>query len=217
MSYAIGRIIILLITIYWFMLILRIILSWINIPHSRWVYWLCKFTDPVIDFFRRNFPIRIGAIDLSIATPLILLSILGKLTTDFMIGNEPFNSIFNIWYILTLLVYIVKFLYNFVLFVLIFLVFILLIAKLLAPNVQNPFISGIRSFLNPMLDFLDRLFKIKSTRSDIIYLIILLLFFIIINGLGSFLLDYANAIFHAFLLESKKQVMILEFYCKVLV
>ena len=194
MKNVLGRFIIFFITVYSLMLFLRIILSWIRLPEYRWVYWLCKFTDPVIDFFRRNFPIRIGMLDISIATPLILLSVLGKLTNDFLISDEPFISILNIWYILTLIIFTTKLIFNFVLFILIIFTFVLLIAKLLAPNVQNPLISTFQSLLDPMLNFLDKNFKIRSPRSEIIYLIIILIFLFIINGLGSFLLEYSNAI-----------------------
>ena len=194
MKHVLGRFIIFFITVYSILLFLRIILSWIRLPEYRWVYWLCKFTDPVIDFFRRNFPIRIGMFDISIATPLILLSVLGKLTNDFLISDEPFISIFNIWYVLILIIFTTKLIFNFVLFILIIFTFVLLIAKLLAPNVQNPLISTFQSLLDPMLNFLDKNFKIRSPRSEIIYLIIILIFLFIINGLGSFLLEYSNAI-----------------------
>lgn len=197
MKHFLGRFIIFFITVYSLMLFIRILLSWIRIPEYSWVHWLCKFTDPVIDFFRRNFPIRIGMLDVSIATPIILLSLLAKLTIDFLIEDLPFAYILNIWYILTLLIYITKLLYNFILFILIFFTFILLIIKLLAPNVQNPLITTFQSLLDPMLRFLDKHLKIKSPRSEIIYLLILLIFFIVINWLGSLLLEYSNTIFIA--------------------
>lgn len=203
MKHVIGRLIILFITIYSLMLFLRIILSWIRVPEYRWIYWLCKFTDPVIDFFRRNFPIRIEMFDISIATPLILLSILGKLTNDFLIGDEPYSSILNIWYILSLLIYITKLLYSFILFIFIIFTFVLLIIKLLSPYNQNPVVSTFQSLLNPMLNFLDKHLKIKSPRSEIIYLIILLILFIVLNGIGSYLLEYSNAIILSNLRASK--------------
>jgi uncharacterized protein YggT (Ycf19 family) len=194
MKHVFGRFILLFITIYSIMLLIRILLSWIRIPQYRWVYWLCKFTDPVIDFFRKNFPIKIGLFDLSIATPILLLYIIGRLTNDFLIGDLPYSTLLNVWYILILLITITKFLFGFILFIFIIFTFILLITKLLSPNVRNPVIETFQTLLNPMLSFLDNILKLKSYKKEIIYLIILLIFFIVINGLGSYFLEYLKAV-----------------------
>lgn len=206
MKHVAGRFIIFFITVYSIMLFIRILLSWIRLPEYKWVYWLCKFTDPVIDFFRKNFPIKIGLFDLSIATPILILYVLGMLTNDFLIGDEPYSTFFNIWYILILLITITKFLFGFILFIFIIFTFILLIVKLLSPNVQNPVIATFQVLLDPMLIFLDTHLKLKSYRKEIIYLIILLIFFIVLNGVGSYFFEYLKVVFALNLKAAKEAI-----------
>lgn len=198
MKHVLGRFIIIAITIYSIMLFVRIILSWIRIPQYRWVLWLCKYTDPVIDYFRKNFPIRIGAIDLSIITPFLILSLLGKLTTDFLIGDYPISIFFNFWYMLQLLLFITLLIFNFATFILIFITLILIIVNLVLPHSQNyqvhPVINAMQNLLNPMITFLENKLKLKSNKNTLIYLIIILVFFIILKGAGSHFLNYLYAL-----------------------
>ena len=182
------------------LLVLRVILSWIKIPQYQWVYWLCRVTDPVIEFFRKNFPIRFGLFDISIIIPIIILNIIGMLVNDFMISDKyPIGVIFNIWYIFQILIIFVKLIFNFILVIYIIFTLILLIFKLISqnvqnPNVQNPAIDSMYSLLNPILKTAEDIFKIKSVHREIIYLVILLVAFILINGFGSFILDYLKSI-----------------------
>ncbi len=198
MKSTLGGFILFLISVYSIMLILRVILSWIKIPQYPWVYWLCRATDPVIEFFRKNFPIRFGLYDFSIVAPLLILYIIGFLVQDFMITDYPVSAFFNIWYILKLIIIIVKLVFNFILTIYIIFTLILLIFKLISsnsPNIQNPAIDIIYNLLNPILKIAENILKIQSAQRDIIYLIILLVFFILVNAFGSYLLDYLIALF----------------------
>lgn len=54
------------VTIYKWVLIIRIILSWIQIdPHNALIQFIRSLTDPVLIFVREKVPIRAGMIDLS--------------------------------------------------------------------------------------------------------------------------------------------------------
>lgn len=60
--------------IYSFILVIRVVISWINPdPYNPVIRFLYSITDPLLDLFRRLLPIRIGMIDLS---PLILFGLL---------------------------------------------------------------------------------------------------------------------------------------------
>jgi uncharacterized protein YggT (Ycf19 family) len=194
MKYGLGRFILFLITVYTLMLVLRVLLSWIKIPQYRWIYWLCRATDPVIDFFRKNFPIRFGLYDISIVIPIMILFVIRIFVEDFMIGDLPNGTILNIWYILRTLAIIIKSIFNIIIVLYIIFTLILLIFKLISPNLQNPYarnpaIDSIYSLLNPVLKIADNIFKIKSSNSETLYLVIILIFFILINIIGSFLFD----------------------------
>lgn len=199
MKSNIGGFILFLISVYTLMLFLRVIISWIKIPQYRWVYWLCRTTDPVLDFFRKNFPIQFGLYDISIATPIIILSIIKVLVQDFMIGDLPTGAILNIWYILRLLVIIIRYVFNFILVLYIIFTLVLITFKLISPNlqnpnVQNPAINAMYSLLEPVLKIADNIFKIKSSNREMLNLLILLVFFILLNIFGSIFFDYLSAI-----------------------
>jgi len=68
--------------IYSFILVIRIIISWINPdPYNPVIRFLYSITDPVLDLFRRLLPIRIGMFDLSPLVVFGLLYLIERLAT----------------------------------------------------------------------------------------------------------------------------------------
>lgn len=73
-----------LINIYSFLLLVRIILSWVRVDYrNAWVRLLVKLTDPFLDPFRRLIP-PIGGIDFSPILAFMVLNMLGNVLVRFL-------------------------------------------------------------------------------------------------------------------------------------
>jgi YggT family protein len=83
-----------LVLVYFVLIIIRIILSWIpRIPYNRWLAAFVKFvtdvTDPYLNLFRRILPpVRIGpgALDLSPIVATFVLVIVGGIVANLIRG-----------------------------------------------------------------------------------------------------------------------------------
>ena len=175
-----GEILVVILNIYFWLLIARVILSWLKLPHSSLTYWVGKFTDPVIDFFRKKVPIRIGALDLSIIIPFICISILRRIIGDSMIFGVPLN----LFYFIKLIILLVDSAYTFVAFLLFIFTVALLIININYPHINNPIVSTIKTVINPIVMYMKNIFRINSPYSERIYLLILVLLIIIAGFIG---------------------------------
>ena len=62
---------------YLVLVILRVMLSWFRMPHTERIEnFLGRITDPYLNFFRRNFPVKIGFIDFSPVFGIMILGII---------------------------------------------------------------------------------------------------------------------------------------------
>jgi uncharacterized protein YggT (Ycf19 family) len=182
MKYFFGNVFNFLIVAYIILLTLRVILSWIRLPPNALTLWLCKLTDPVLDFFRKKFPIKFGIIDLSIIIPISILLILQKLNNDFLMpSGYDFKVFLNAWYLLDLLLFIADFVLGFIIVLYIFITILILVFKLFSPETYNQIIISFYSVLNPMLSFIKRNLRLKSRSNEIISLVILLIFLFVVN------------------------------------
>ena len=192
---TIGHILVLILNVYFWMLIARVILSWLRLPQTRLIYWLCKFTDPVIDFFRKKLPIKIGALDFSIIIPFICISVLSKTISDLMIFEVPLN----LFYFIKLIILLADSAYTFVAFLLFIFTIGLLIINIKFPNINNPIANTIRSIINPIVMYMRTIFKINSAYSDRIYLLILAVIIIIAGFIG-----------HAVLIKAYEMISVMQ-------
>ena len=73
---SLAHLVSLIFNIVYFLLVIRIILSWVNPdPYNEIVQVIYKITDPILLPFRR-LPLQIGGIDLSPIIAFLLLSVL---------------------------------------------------------------------------------------------------------------------------------------------
>lgn len=71
---AVAQIIDIILTIYMWLIIGRAILSWVNPdPYNSIVRFLYNVTEPVLGFFRRQFPLVYSGLDLA---PLVVLLVI---------------------------------------------------------------------------------------------------------------------------------------------
>lgn len=69
--YAVAKILDIALSVYMWILIIRVILSWVNPdPYNPLVRALYSVTDPVLSWLRRRFPLMAGSIDFS---PLVVI------------------------------------------------------------------------------------------------------------------------------------------------
>jgi len=199
MKYFIGKGLYFIIGFYILLLTVRVLISWINLPPNSFTMWICKTTDPVLDFFRKKFPIRFGVFDLSIIVPITILLVLGKVVSDFMITElyEP-RMIINAWYLIGLLLFVADIIIGFVISIYIIVILIILIFTLFGQSGgYNQTLSYFYAVINPMIKYTGKFVKLKSPhQSEILSLALLLLFFIILNILKTkgldFLGDFVN-------------------------
>ncbi len=190
-----GKILLIVINLTMLLLTVRIILSWFSLPYNRFTNILNIITDPIFNLSRRVFPLRFGVLDLSIIFPLIILAIAARIVNDTMISSIGY---INIFYLLGLIVSIIEMAATFILGIFMFFVVILIIVNIVAADIYNPFIAALKSSIDPVIDFLDRIFKISYQNSKrlLIYYIIIIVLCIIAGlilkiGFG-ILLGYSN-------------------------
>lgn len=90
--FTLARIVSLVFQIYEFMILIRVLLSWVNVnPHGRaldhpLVDLLYRITDPVLEPLRRLIPPIGGVMDISPIVAMILLEILRQVITRLLLG-----------------------------------------------------------------------------------------------------------------------------------
>lgn len=194
MKEVIGRVLALAITVYLIMITLRIIFSWFNIPRGKFIGFICRYTDPVLDFFRKNTPIQLGVFDVSIVVPIGMLYVLLQIVNDFMIGDHPIAAIINVHYVFKLVLIIVSILFSLVMFLLIIFTIVLIFMKIFTPHSYNPMITPIAAMINPLVDRVRKILKLRSKHAETIYLVIVLALFILLNVMFGRLLAYITII-----------------------
>lgn len=181
-----ASLILFIIRLYIILITIRIFMSWISLPYNKFTHYLAEITDPVLNFFKRLIPLRIGFLDLSPLIPLLLLSLADSVVTDLLVRGQNFGLAF----ILSKLVFIAKYALNVAVFIFCFSCIILLIMSIVNPHNYNPLVTMMRSFLDPIMSKLRRILRIHSFYSDRIYLVILIVLTIFISMAGNFILDY---------------------------
>lgn len=80
---AIFRFISALISIYMIVILIRILLTWFRgISLGRAEQVLASLTDPYLNWFRRNIPVRFGALDFSAVVGILALGLLNNIATQ---------------------------------------------------------------------------------------------------------------------------------------
>jgi len=177
----IGFILIIILNTFSLILTIRIILSWLVLPPSVFIYWINKMTDPIINFFKKRFPIRLGFLDLSIIIPFLLIHILNRVISDLMINNR----IPTLFYFFDILFFIIESIISIILTILLIFTIVLFFVNIFAPYSYNPFITSMRSVIDPIVINISKIIKINHKYSDRIYLVIVFIL-IIISGISIF-------------------------------
>jgi uncharacterized protein YggT (Ycf19 family) len=188
---TIGQILLVLLTIYGLLLFIRIMLSWISLPPSKFTYYLNKATDPVFDFAKRYFPIKIGIFDLSIVVPFILISLLSCIISDFMILGRPL-SIFYLPYLIFIIISIIE---NFVFWIILISSGVILLLHIFNIYNYNPVVSSLHALIDPVVHFLNKFINLRYKNSEAIYLAIIIILTLIAHFILSAVIGYFIALF----------------------
>ena len=90
--YTVATVVSVLIQVYEFLLLIRVLLSWINVDPYRPVIdhpvvdILQRITDPVLAPLRRLIPPVGGAVDISPVVALIILEVLRRILVSVLVG-----------------------------------------------------------------------------------------------------------------------------------
>ncbi len=85
---AMFRFISTLISIYMIVILVRILLTWFRgISLGRAEEVLAALTDPYLNWFRRNTPVRIGALDFSAVVGILALGLLNNIATQLAVAG----------------------------------------------------------------------------------------------------------------------------------
>ena len=90
--YTVATVVSVLIQVYEFLLLIRVLLSWINVDPYRPVIdhpvvdILQRITDPVLAPLRRLIPPIGGAVDISPVVALIILEVLRRILVSVLVG-----------------------------------------------------------------------------------------------------------------------------------
>jgi uncharacterized protein YggT (Ycf19 family) len=166
---ALGHLLLFVINIYMLILFIRIVISWIRVPQKKWMTYIQKVTDPVINFFRKNTPIKIGMLDLSIIVLFLILFATRMFIRDILIDGRQVTAV----YLLTVVVSVVNVIYGWISFLVIVVSVVLFFASVMRKGQSNPIIMTFRTFLGPVLAGMRKMIPINSPYADAVYCAIL--------------------------------------------
>jgi|GEM_PF-1198054 len=181
-----GYLLMIIIFGYSWLLVIRIVISLLKIPYAPWMKYIAMFTDPVINYFKKKYPIKIDKYDFSVLIPLTILFLLQIPIADLMIGGAHFS----IFYLLALFIRIIKLVYTIFIFAVIISAVILLYINLTKYYTNNPIILFIKKLLTPVTNKIKKIFKLKEENADKYSLIILLVATIILGFILNYLFAY---------------------------
>ena len=146
---SLGIFIIYAASIYSYVIIVRVLLTWINPnPYSPVMRFLSQATDPVLNLGRRFFNLTFGGIDFSPLVVIIVVQLLGTVLGQWIIAlgqGQPATSLIPI-----LLLEVVSIL-NSILWMLIIIMAARLIMALVKPSPYNNIVQVIYGMTEPLL------------------------------------------------------------------
>jgi uncharacterized protein YggT (Ycf19 family) len=175
----IGILLTTMLSIYGFILFLRIIVSWLSLPPSKFTFYLNKITDPVLDYARKIMPFKIGVFDISIILPFLAIMLLNQIIVELMIAGNPITPLF----LVKLLLLCIQMVEGFVFWIFIIISGIILIFEIFKVYAYNPIVSSMNELIDPVILFLSRVFTIRSKDAKAIYLAIFIVAMIIVHAI----------------------------------
>lgn len=172
-------------------LIIRIFLSWITLPPNRFTYYLNLVTDPILGFFRRHFPLRVGILDLSVLVPFFIIWLLNRLISDIFFFNKLTRPLF---WIIDFVIFMLAGALNVIFSVVFILLLIYLVMSLLARATYSPLFYSIRSVMSSVLVRMEKVLRMPDTmKSEIICIVIIIISVAIAGGLLNFALTMLSS------------------------
>jgi len=190
---ALIQILFIILITYFFAFLLRLFLSIFKFGQNSFTVLLCKITDPVIDFFKLKFPLKVGPFEISSILPVIVMYFILKFLSD--ITNE--YSIVNINYLLYFVFYMIRIFYIIFLTVTIISVVLIMLSNNRLFSFNNTLINYARVKLQPLMIFMKKNIKFQFLNSDNRYYALLLIFLILALIFGSMILQYFVFVFEA--------------------
>jgi YggT family protein len=84
---AVAKLISMILSIIYFLLVVRIIMSWVNPdPYNDIVRMIYKITDPILDPLRRMIPMKMGMFDFSPIVAFLLIYFLNQFLVNVLIA-----------------------------------------------------------------------------------------------------------------------------------
>ena len=190
---ALGQVIRYGAIIYFWVVILRVALTWINpSPYSPLMRFLARATDPVLTRARRLMPLTLGGLDFSPVLVLIVIQFVGAVLGRWLEGlgaGVPVSFFFlAAWELLGLIQSLV--------WLAIILMFIRLLMSLVRPSPYNIIVQVVFSLTEPLLAPLRRAFPPGPGGLDyrplVFLLVLLLLQFVVLGSLALALFQAAR-------------------------
>lgn len=179
MKVVIGNLLLFIVNTYTLLLFLRVLFSWIILPPNKFTYFLNEVTNPVISFFKKVCPIRIGILDLSILVPFFILSIINKLIVDLIIFDGAQRPVF---YLVRVLFFLIQGAVSVICSVAFVLVLIYMLLMIFAKRQYSPLLFSIRSAVDPVIIKMQNVLHLHSPKADIICLIIIMVCILLISA-----------------------------------
>lgn len=172
------------ISIYIFIIIIRLVMSWFSPQSYDSKGLLSKMCDPYLNIFKKIRFFTIGYIDFSPIIAIAVLIVIGNILTQFgNAGTITFGIIVAIF---------IKAIWNAISTLLFFLVIIALIRIIIIlarPNKYSTFLTSLDSIIAPMASRISSLF-VKSNPSYLTSLVIFTISITVICIAGNFLINF---------------------------
>lgn len=176
----IRELLFLLLLIYLFAIVLRIVLGILKFSHNSFTFFLSRITDPVLLLFKKFTPIKFSYFDLSPLVPIFIIFLTLKFLSDL---NRGINI--NFYYLFYFFIYIVDTIY----FIYMLSVVVLLITLSIAETFyySNSFLSYVKNQIYPLVLIIKRC-RFKFLKTERGYYLFLCAFFLVLLIIGHTLL-----------------------------
>jgi len=169
-----------LVSLYMVVILIRIVLTWFRGMHTgRAEEFLASITDPYLNWFRRNVPVRLGALDFS---PVVGILVLGLMNT---IANQlAFAGTITFSFILAIIVSAIWSVISFFLTLFLIAAIIRLVGMLANMDSGGRFWIVLEQIVNPALQMTVRPFlrgRFTNYRDSLLFFIAVLIGILILG------------------------------------
>lgn len=150
----IARVASTIVSLYMMVIFIRIILTWFRgVSYGRAYELLASITDPYLNWFRRNVPVRFGALDFSAVAGILVLGLVNNILTQI-----AFTGTVSVGHVLMIIIAMLWSLIRFFLVIFLVIGVVRLVGMVTSMDNSGRFWATLEQITNPLLAVVVRPF-----------------------------------------------------------